>query len=193
MFFAGPRRALVRHKFKLGTTIMLFTGMLASCNKSADTTGEVMCYAGIYDGGPDSSTDTDTDIDTDTDSDTDTEISCYEAVEENTMQVSVALNDQGQIELHLQEDNTLEGTVWERQGVDFSFRITDATDATAQEGAIDAEDGAYDESTEEFVIEVDTGLPSGEYVLRLYATTLANVDLYGTMAQAAYELLVVND
>jgi len=224
---ANPR--LVRQKFKLGSMIILFNAMLASCYGSGDIGPEVMCYdPAIPDSGPDADTDidtdkdggsdadtdtdsgadTDADTDTDTDEDTDADtatntdtgtdidtdfIECYDVGDSPTMAIDFAFSStHGEISVDLAVSNRLTGTIENRIGSDFSFRIADQQKSEVQSGILDALDGDYDEFSEEFEILVSQSLSSGTYNLYLYATTLENVQTYDTWPITTYTLNVKN-
>jgi hypothetical protein len=199
VFAFGDRPALVRRKFRLGGMIIALNAALSGCTNARDASDDPpMCYGATEDAGADSDTDTDTDSDSDADTDTDTStdsgtegLECYDVAVE-TMIIDVPGAEDGVIDMDLGEGTALTGAIYDRTGSAFSFRVTGAGDAEVQAGAIAAADGAFDETTEEFTIEIDGSLASGAYALRLYGTTLEDVAAYGTLPEMEYVLNITS-
>ena len=79
------------------------------------------------------------------------------------------------IEIDITANNKLTGLLHDRNGVDFSFNLTDTLNTdTVQVGDITAADGKFDSNTEEIVIELDTILQTNKYILNLYQEKQSN-------------------
>ncbi|OQY05310.1 MAG: hypothetical protein B6I20_01440 [Bacteroidetes bacterium 4572_117] len=74
------------------------------------------------------------------------------------------------INLDLNIDNKINGTIEDRDGINFSFNITDTLRSdTLQIDNILPADGLFDSYVEDFTILVDENLQNGTYYLNLFA------------------------
>lgn len=88
-------------------------------------------------------------------------VTCYEPVATNDILIETDT-------VNFNIDNKIKGTIHDREGTDFSFKLTDSLRTiTFQEGNILPADGMFDENTEDFIIEVDTTLETGKYAITL--------------------------
>jgi hypothetical protein len=78
-----------------------------------------------------------------------------------------AVNGAG-IELDLSRSNVLKGVIERREGTEFSFRIEDPGATERQRDDLAALDGAFDEFSEDFALNVRNDLETGEYFLRFF-------------------------
>ncbi len=76
---------------------------------------------------------------------------------------------EGEITLDLRMDRTLRGRIWFRNADIFEFVVVDAQNHEVQREDIFAADGAFDEDSEEFEIEIRGDLASGDFRLDLFA------------------------
>jgi hypothetical protein len=95
---------------------------------------------------------------------------CYVAIAEDYILFDDLQHSSGAIVLNLDETNRLDGTLENLTTTVYSFRITDGDGNEVQRDQVVAEDGEFDDHTEEFYLEVDPNLPAGQYVLLLYPT-----------------------
>lgn len=94
------------------------------------------------------------------------------------------------IEVDVKVNNKLTGLLHDRNGVDFSFNLTDTLNTdTVQVGEIKVIDGMFDSSTEEIVIELDTNLQTNTYVLNLYQDKSSNQ----TYPTTSYSIVLKNE
>jgi hypothetical protein len=123
-----------------------------------------------------------------------TEVTCYAPpLPPNTMEIPDYDQQLGGIPLNLAENNVLHGRISARQGETFSSCLVstiETNETVLQRGAIVAQDGAFDESTEEFEIAIRTDLATGAYRLRLYAR---DEDSQDAASAAEYLLIVTNE
>jgi hypothetical protein len=79
---------------------------------------------------------------------------------------------QGTIELDMAVTNKLSGKIYQPEGEDFWYVITDQDDQEIQTGTVEALDGVFDEGMEEFELVVSSDVATGEYVLDFYTPEL---------------------
>lgn len=101
---------------------------------------------------------------------------CYDPAPPNEIKLD-NYNYSGVIDINIASENKITGILYDRNGEDFSFNITDTlkTD-TVQIGDIVPSDGKFDESTEDIYIEIDSNIPVSEYLLNLYTTKQSEQD-----------------
>jgi len=94
--------------------------------------------------------------------------SCYDPNVPN--QISMDNSDNtGIIQIDKKTGNKLTGILYDRSGQEFSFNIKDTLNSdTLQIGRIIPLDGAFNESTEEVFIELDSNVLISECILNLY-------------------------
>ncbi|MFV0555027.1 MAG: hypothetical protein ACK5LR_10045 [Mangrovibacterium sp.] len=97
--------------------------------------------------------------------------SCYDPVVPNHIELDRDDDDYSStININLEENNKITGTLYDRSGTDFSFSISDTLETdTLQVGDIIPTDGEFDSSTEEIYLEIDQTLPKKEYILSVYS------------------------
>lgn len=218
----GDRPSLVRRKLKIGAMIIMFNGLISGCHtvgnpddenyptcydiaEPADTSDVDTDTDSDVDGDSDSDTDSDTDsdadadtdsdtdadVDSDTDSDTD-EVMCYDVAAEDTLWFELRSSGTP-IKMRLTQENVLIGGVDSRVSESFSFQIVDSTNSrVVQKGDLSARDGAFDEVYEEFEIDVDTYLPPGKYLIRLFTASADDVISLGSFPALEVTLVVVD-
>lgn len=93
---------------------------------------------------------------------------CYDPAPPN--EISMDNSDySGTIDINIKTENKLTGILYDRNGEDFSFNITDTLNSdTLQIGRINPSDKEFNENTEDIFIELDSSLPINEYILNLY-------------------------
>ena len=111
-------------------------------------------------------------------------VSCYDPIEPN--QFNIDNNGSSGINIDLNVDSKIYGSINEREGTTFSYNITDSL----QTENIIPTDGVFDSSTESFIIDVDTNIVTGNYYLQLYKTSQDNqTDSYNH----SYKLNITNE
>ena len=113
------------------------------------------------------------------------EVMCYDTVAPNSIWLH-DYNDKG-IEIKLDTNNVLIGSISELSGKEFSFAIKDSTDKKFQQGLLVPVDGEFNQSNEDFKIEIDKNLISGKYSLKLYASGIDGQD----STYAAHEVVLL--
>jgi len=93
---------------------------------------------------------------------------CYDVAMSNEFSVSDVEQD-GAVHLDLPSNNNVAGTIYQRQGDKFSFRLLDQKEQEVQRADIEALDGKYDENTEEFKLAIKKDLGTGSYSLTFYS------------------------
>jgi len=93
-------------------------------------------------------------------------ISCYDPAPTDYMYIENTPNSE--IQLVIRQGNLIKGKIMTPVVKQYSFRITDTNYIEVQRDNIFADDGTFDESTEEFTIKVDTSLNAGKYFLYLF-------------------------
>jgi hypothetical protein len=76
------------------------------------------------------------------------------------------------LEIMLDTSNLVTGIINNRQGETFSFAIQSSDDQVVQSDSLIPLDGKFDNSTENFKIEIDTNITAGNYLLNLYDVEL---------------------
>jgi hypothetical protein len=114
-------------------------------------------------------------------------ISCYDPVMPNYFQLGE--NYGGIVNVDLSESQTLSGTIHERQGEVFSYRLENAAEEEVARENIAALDGAFDESSEEFEITLPGTLVAGSYHLELFG---ADADAQPEYANTEFTLEVTD-
>ena len=97
----------------------------------------------------------------------------------------------GAIPLHLPEQNVISGTIHDRVGDAFSYRILDAQGEEVVRGAIAAADGAFDSSAESIHITVDPETPPGRYAICLFDVSAAEQPASITSSTSCYPVEIV--
>lgn len=92
---------------------------------------------------------------------------CYDVAMSNEFSLSDIKPD-GAVHVSLPDSNQISGTIYQRQGDRFSFQLVDAKEAEVQRADIVAQDGAFDENMEEFMLAIRQDLAAGTYRLRFY-------------------------
>lgn len=93
---------------------------------------------------------------------------CYDPAPPNQISLDNA-DYSGTIEINIKSENKLTGILYDRNGGDFSFNVTDTLHSdTLQTGRINPTDGDFNENTEDILIELDSSIPVSEYILNLY-------------------------
>ena len=101
---------------------------------------------------------------------------CYDPAPPNEI-VLDNYNYSGVIDINIASENKITGILYDRNGEDFSFNITDTLNTdTVQIGDIVPSDGKFDESTEDIYFEIDRNIPASEYLLNLYTTKQSEQD-----------------
>ena len=117
--------------------------------------------------------------------------SCYDAPEPNVFSINNEENHQ--INVNIDLNNKIKGTIYERSGDEFSFRITDTSFTKSyQLGRIEADDGEFDESAEEFTLELNSDIPTGVYSLNFYYYLVSPEDSIMN-SYNSYQLNVTNN
>jgi len=91
---------------------------------------------------------------------------CYDPAPADYMYLINTQNNE--IQLNISQTNEIKGIITPPLTKQYSFRITDSNYIEVQRDNIFADDGAFDEDSEEFTIKVDTSLNSGKYFLYLF-------------------------
>jgi len=83
----------------------------------------------------------------------------------------VRLNDMidYEIKLNLDTGNVLTGTIYDITASSYSFTVEDELNETRQSDQIIPADGAIDSPEEEIKLEIDNTLPTGDYLLKVFA------------------------
>ncbi len=158
---------LVRKKLRLGALLLALTGITSGCGSGDQSSN---CYMVPLDGDGGYCQDV-------PDGDAGTTSSCYMAPADlgddqgcpGTTEILIdSLAGGREITIVLNEDRTLQGSINAIPGVRLSFSIRGVEKGEYQQGDIEASDGAFDECEEEFVIEVNDAIPSGDYFLQIY-------------------------
>lgn len=140
----GKSAKWVARKMRLGGLILSLTALLQACDPAQT--------AALTDGNP--------------------PWTCYMIApgpKAATNQFYINTENDSVITLHLKAHNTIDGEIKEREAEEFSFAIYDAQDSLKQQDNILPNDGAYDEDSETFEIEIDKSLETGDYTIRFFA------------------------
>lgn len=113
--------------------------------------------------------------------------SCYDMAMPNYFLLS-GTDGSGGVTLTLPDDSAIDGTIEDRQGEAFSFRVDD-NGVQQQRGTILAADGAFDETSEAFRINVRADLPPGSYTLSFH--DVRSADQSASSNKGQYVLTVV--
>ena len=92
---------------------------------------------------------------------------CYDVAMSNEFSLSDVGQD-GMVAVDLPSNNKVAGSIYQREGETFSFRLLDSQDVEVQRADIAALDGAFDENTEEFELAIRPDLTSGTYEVSFY-------------------------
>lgn len=95
-------------------------------------------------------------------------ITCYDVAMVDDMIINNYSHSEAGWPLNLKESNQMSGKIMYRQNDAYSFRLTDANEKVYQIAPINALDGDYDESTEEFRIALNKNINSGLYYLECF-------------------------
>ncbi len=115
---------------------------------------------------------------------------CYDVAMSNEFSLT-DIGADGAVHLSLPDSNRVAGTIYQRQGDRFSFRLEDEKDAEVQRADIVAQDGAFDESSEEFSLAVRQDLAPGTYRLTFYTAAQGDQATVGPN-YSSYELKVTH-
>jgi len=102
------------------------------------------------------------------------EVMCYDTVEINSMWMHA--NGQNGIEIMLDTNNVLIGSISETYGSEFSFAVIDKDENKIQAGNIIPVDGKFNDFRENFKIELNKNLNPGDYALKLFTTGIGGQD-----------------
>jgi len=104
-----------------------------------------------------------------------TETTCYDPLPpENGFYLDDYVYPGQEVDVDFAQSNVIHGSIDNRSGEAFSFRLVDSADQELQREDILAADGAFDSYTEEFDITLRTDLSTGTYHLFLFATLAAD-------------------
>jgi len=103
-------------------------------------------------------------------------VTCYAPVyEAERFDFDPAFEDQGALEMDVTVSTRLTGTLEQRQTDAYAYLLRRPDGSEARRGPVVADDGAFDEEVEDFVVDLGLGLPLGSYELALYAGAPADV------------------
>lgn len=114
-------------------------------------------------------------------------VSCYDPIPPN--QISMQ-SDNDTLLVNLSDSNILKGTVYDRTDTYYSFKLM-KEDTVKQESLIMADDGTFDEDTEEFTLEIEEETESGLYKFIVSSGNEANTDNHYDIR--VYDLNVINE
>ncbi len=117
------------------------------------------------------------------------EVMCYDTVQTNSMWMHA--NSANGIELMLDTNNVLTGTVYEYFESNLSFAVIDHAKNKIQTGDLIPLDGKLDQYEENFKIELDKNLKAGDYSLNLYVTDVNGQD--SIQAQNFIKLIIKDE
>jgi hypothetical protein len=89
---------------------------------------------------------------------------CYDPVVTDYIHIETT---EGEINLNLPQDSIIKGNISQRESELFEFSL-EKSDSLLQKGELLPVDGEFDESEEEFTIQVRSDLPEGKYSLGIF-------------------------
>lgn len=98
-------------------------------------------------------------------------VTCYDPVIPNTINLDAYTSEK--LEIKLDTNNVLSGTIYEVTKSEFSFAVVDGSSTNVQQGALTPADGSFDSNTEVFSLALDTELTPGLYDLKLFDSNIA--------------------
>jgi hypothetical protein len=113
-----------------------------------------------------------------------TATSCYSPVPLNMVTIDKSLLVGDTIFINNPGTTFITGTILQRSGTAFSYAVLDSSDRIIFKVNILPVDGTFDESTEEFSINLDSTLPSGKYKLNFYEYTADSIENENSNQQA---------
>jgi hypothetical protein len=114
-------------------------------------------------------------------------ITCYDPIQPQPNRFEVEQSYGGAISIDLNQTQTLSGTIHEREGEVFSYRLEDESGVEMARENITALDGAFDEDVEEFEIALPGTLAAGSYTLEMFT---ADLDAQSEYANSTFTLEV---
>jgi len=87
--------------------------------------------------------------------------------------INIYPNTENGIEIMLDTGNVIQGIIYECTGENFSFAIQNSNNQIVQSDLLIPMDGAFDNYTEEFKIQIDTHIGAGTYMLKLFDVEIA--------------------
>ncbi len=181
LFTRGNRPSFISKKLLIGGLILTLTAMTSSCSNGGQV---VNCYVGPPDTGDSGDTGDTGDngnignegnANNNDEGDSGIVVVCYYIAPIND---EISINNifsNGAIQLNLNETNIISGSISNRKSSEFSFRLaTKKDEKPLQIGNINADDGSFDETKEEYSIEIDKSTPKGEYIIYFYNVNVKN-------------------
>lgn len=115
---------------------------------------------------------------------------CYMPPLTNYINISAEHSYKGDVIVEIDKDNVVECSVRNPGSEKFSFRIFDKNNNLVQKGDIKADDGKFDETKEDFKIEVKKDLPKGFYKIYFYPLELHEIKNSQGMHGCCFNLII---
>jgi len=97
------------------------------------------------------------------------QVKCYDTAPLNYM--SLKSSAEKGIEINIDTNNVLIGSISGRHGTDFSFCLTDKAGKSIQKDFVLPVDSAFNSDYEDFKLAIDKKISEGKYQLKLYASS----------------------
>jgi hypothetical protein len=114
---------------------------------------------------------------------------CYKVAPDNDMRIN-GFTQEG-LKIDLSKTNIILGYVAQRQSDELSFCVADSSGQIFQKGSILPVDGKFDQTRQDFKIELDQNLKDGKYILMLFAISVNQQDLKKHYLQ--YNLIIKHE
>jgi hypothetical protein len=95
-------------------------------------------------------------------------VTCYDPIPSDMFYLD-QVSQGNEISVNLKDKDYLSGRIENRNYNRYSFMISGKKDTLVQKDNLNALDGAFDEKTEEFKINLKGDIPSGSYTLKFYS------------------------
>jgi len=93
----------------------------------------------------------------------------------NLISFNSAAQNGKEITVSLSGSTAITGTIYNRQSAAFSYFIINASGSTVQSADLTALDGNFDTPTENFSFNLNAGIVSGDYTIKIYKLPAADV------------------
>jgi hypothetical protein len=116
-------------------------------------------------------------------------VKCYDAVPLNFM--SLKNTGENAIEINIDTNNVMLGTISGRHGSNFSFSIIDKSGKAIQKDFVLPVDSGFDAAYEDFKFAIDKKISEGQYELKFYASSPVEQD--SIQAQNEFKLIIKHE